>query len=200
MNPPPLPLEPVWLKPVGNRNGRLEAVHSTILWRSGTNGDQMGLGFRCTYKSAVDWRRAVRVWSASAQNCDKCTYTDVPDRAQIRCLSFVARAMKQDLRMSTPLTNQCHYASRPYGDIQVGMFFDILVGVSQSLAPPPPFPALRWGLVAVDSPLGLGTGQSGSSASWWGREGSPHPRACSCMRPPAQPPPTPPFPSPTLQL
>ena len=48
-------------------------------------------------------------------------------------------------------------------------------------------PALRWGLVAVDSPLGLGTGQSGSSASWWGREGSPHPRACSCMRPPAQP-------------
>ena len=52
--------------------------------------------------------------------------------------------------------------------------------------------ALRWGLVAVDSPLGLGTGQSGSSASWWGREGSPHPRACSCMRPPAQPNPTPP--------
>ena len=55
-------------------------------------------------------------------------------------------------------------------------------------------PALRWGLVAVDSPLGLGTGQSGSSASWWGREGSPHPRACSCMRPPAQPNPTPPKP------
>ena len=27
-------------------------------------------------------------------------------------------------------------------------------------------PALRWGLVAVDSPLGHGTGQSGSSASW----------------------------------
>ena len=53
-------------------------------------------------------------------------------------------------------------------------------------------PALRWGLVAVDSPLGLGTGQSGCSASWWGREGSPHPRACSCMRPPAQPNPTPP--------
>ena len=53
-------------------------------------------------------------------------------------------------------------------------------------------PALRWGLVAVDSPLGLGTGQSGTSASWWGREGSPHPRACSCMRPPAQPNPTPP--------
>ena len=53
-------------------------------------------------------------------------------------------------------------------------------------------PALRWGLVAVDSPLGLGTGQSGSSASWWGREGSPHPRACSCMRPLAQPNPTPP--------
>ena len=53
-------------------------------------------------------------------------------------------------------------------------------------------PALRWGLVAVDSPLGLGTGQSGSSLSWWGREGSPHPRACSCMRPPAQPNPTPP--------
>ena len=53
-------------------------------------------------------------------------------------------------------------------------------------------PALRWGLVAVDSPLGLGTGQSGSSASWWGREGSPHLRACSCMRPPAQPNPTPP--------
>ena len=52
-------------------------------------------------------------------------------------------------------------------------------------------PALRWGLVAVDSPLGLGTGQSGCSASWWGREGSPHPRACSCMRPPAQPNPTP---------
>ena len=51
-------------------------------------------------------------------------------------------------------------------------------------------PALRWGLVAVDSPLGLGTGQSGSSASWWGREGRPHPRACSCMRPPAQPNPT----------
>ena len=51
-------------------------------------------------------------------------------------------------------------------------------------------PALRWGLVAVDSPLGLGTGQSGCSASWWGREGSPHPRACSCMRPPAQPNPT----------
>ena len=48
-------------------------------------------------------------------------------------------------------------------------------------------PALRWGLVAV----GLGTGQSGSSASWWGREGSPHPTACSCMRPPAQPPPPP---------
>ena len=56
-------------------------------------------------------------------------------------------------------------------------------------------PALRWGLVAVDSPLGLGTGQSGSSASWWGREGSPHPRACSCMRPPAQPNPTPPHPA-----
>ena len=55
-------------------------------------------------------------------------------------------------------------------------------------------PALRWGLVAVDGPLGLGTGQSGSSASWWGREGSPHPRACSCMRPPAQPNPTPPPP------
>ena len=55
-------------------------------------------------------------------------------------------------------------------------------------------PALRWGLVAVDSPLGLGTGQSGCSASWWGREGSPHPRACSCMRPPAQPNPTPPPP------
>ena len=53
-------------------------------------------------------------------------------------------------------------------------------------------PALWWGLVAVDSPLGLGTGQSGSSALWWGREGSPHPRACSCMRPPAQPNPTPP--------
>ena len=53
-------------------------------------------------------------------------------------------------------------------------------------------PALRWGLVAVDSPLGLGTGQSGSSASWWGREGRPHPRACSRMRPPAQPNPTPP--------
>ena len=52
-------------------------------------------------------------------------------------------------------------------------------------------PALRWGLVAVDSPLGLGTGQSSSSASWWGREGNPHPRACSCMRPPAQPNPTP---------
>ena len=52
-------------------------------------------------------------------------------------------------------------------------------------------PALRWGLVAVDSPLGLGTGQSGCSASWWGREGSPHPRACSCMRPLAQPNPTP---------
>ena len=51
-------------------------------------------------------------------------------------------------------------------------------------------PALRWGLVAVDDPLGLGTGQSGSPASWWGREGSPHPRACSCMRPPAQPNPT----------
>ena len=57
-------------------------------------------------------------------------------------------------------------------------------------------PALRWGLVAVDSPLGLGTGQSGCSASWWGREGSPHPRACSCMRPPAQPNPTPPGPPP----
>ena len=28
-------------------------------------------------------------------------------------------------------------------------------------------PALRRGLVAVDSPLGLGTGQSGCSASWW---------------------------------
>ena len=55
-------------------------------------------------------------------------------------------------------------------------------------------PALRWGLVAVDSPLGLGTGQSGSSASWWGREGRPRPRACSCMRPPAQPNPTPPRP------
>ena len=55
-------------------------------------------------------------------------------------------------------------------------------------------PALRWGLVAVDSPLGLGTGQSGCSASWWGREGSPHPRACSCMRPPAQPNPTQPPP------
>ena len=55
-------------------------------------------------------------------------------------------------------------------------------------------PVLRWGLVAVDSPLGLGTGQSGSSASWWGREGSPHPRACSCMRPPAQPNPPPPPP------
>ena len=54
-------------------------------------------------------------------------------------------------------------------------------------------PALRWGLVAVDSPLGLGTGQSGCSASWWGREGTPHPRACSCMRPPAQPNPTPPY-------
>ena len=54
-------------------------------------------------------------------------------------------------------------------------------------------PALRWGLVAVDSPLGLGTGQSGCSASWWGREGSPHLRACSCMRPPAQPNPTPLF-------
>ena len=54
-------------------------------------------------------------------------------------------------------------------------------------------PALRWGLVAVDSPLGLGTGQSGCSASWWGREGSPHPRACSCMRPPAQPQPQPPL-------
>ena len=53
-------------------------------------------------------------------------------------------------------------------------------------------PALRWGLVAVDTPLGLGTGQPRSSASWWGREGSPHPRACSCMRPPAQPNPTPP--------
>ena len=53
-------------------------------------------------------------------------------------------------------------------------------------------PALRWGLVAVDSPLGLGTGQSGCSASWWGREGRPHPRACSCIRPPAQPNPTPP--------
>ena len=52
-------------------------------------------------------------------------------------------------------------------------------------------PALWWGLVAVDSPLGLGTGQSGSSASWWGREGSANPRACSCMRPPAQPNPTP---------
>ena len=48
--------------------------------------------------------------------------------------------------------------------------------------------------MAVDSPLGLGTGQSGSSASWWSREGSPHPRACSCMRPPAQPNPTPPPP------
>ena len=59
--------------------------------------------------------------------------------------------------------------------------------------------ALWWGLVAVDSPLGLGTGQSGSSASWWGREGSPHPRACSCMRPPAQPNPTPP-PPPTAKL
>ena len=57
-------------------------------------------------------------------------------------------------------------------------------------------PALRWGLVAVDSPLGLGTGQSGCSASWWGREGSPHPRACSCMRPPAQPNPTQPSPHP----
>ena len=57
-------------------------------------------------------------------------------------------------------------------------------------------PALRWGLVAIDSPLGLGTGQSGSSASWWGREGSPHPRACSCMRPPAQPNPTPHHPPP----
>ena len=54
--------------------------------------------------------------------------------------------------------------------------------------------ALRWGQVAVDSPLGLGTGQSGSSASWWGREGSPHPRACSCVRPPAQPNPTQPPP------
>ena len=54
-------------------------------------------------------------------------------------------------------------------------------------------PALRWGLVAVDSPLSLGTGQSSSSASWWGREGSPHPRACSCMRPPAQPNQTHPF-------
>ena len=53
-------------------------------------------------------------------------------------------------------------------------------------------PVLRWGLVAVNSPLGLGTGQSGSSASWWGREGRPHPRACSCMRLPAQPNPTPP--------
>ena len=56
--------------------------------------------------------------------------------------------------------------------------------------------ALRWGLVAVDSPLSLGTGQSGSSASWWGREGRPHPRACSCMRPPAQPNPTQPSPAP----
>ena len=53
-------------------------------------------------------------------------------------------------------------------------------------------PALQWGPVAVDSPLGLGTRQPGSSASWWGREGSPHPRACFCMRPPAQPNPTPP--------
>ena len=52
-------------------------------------------------------------------------------------------------------------------------------------------PALRRGLVAVDSPLSVRTGQSGCSASWWGREGSPHPRACSCMRPPAQPNPTP---------
>ena len=55
-------------------------------------------------------------------------------------------------------------------------------------------PALRWGLVAVDSPLGLGTGQSSSSASWWGREGRPRPRACSCMRLPAQPNPTQPNP------
>ena len=55
-------------------------------------------------------------------------------------------------------------------------------------------PALQWGLLAVDSPLGLGTRQSGCSASWWGREGRPHPRACSCTRPPAQPNPTPPPP------
>ena len=39
-----------------------------------------------------------------------------------------------------------------------------------------------------------GTAQSGTSASWWGREGSPHPRACFCMRTPSQPNPTPPPP------
>ena len=58
-------------------------------------------------------------------------------------------------------------------------------------------PALRWVLVVVDSLLGFGTGQSGSSTAWWGKEGSPHPRACSCMRSPAQPNPTQPcMPSP----
>ena len=52
--------------------------------------------------------------------------------------------------------------------------------------------AFRCGLVAVDSPLGLGTRQSGSSASLWGREGRPHQRACFRMR--RQPNPTqPPF-------